>query len=222
MASQKQLDLLSSGRMQWNRWRRTSPDVQSLEPDLHGADLHDADLHGADLHGADLTEANLKGADLREADLREADLRNADLSNANLSDAILLNARLHWANVRGATLLRTNLKGADLSNTDLRGADLRGADLKRAMLDNAKCDEANAPGEDPSEANVLTHLDAKERKLGSVAIQDDDASLPPRQGAKKTGTLPASLTVTRKVNKQRMSKPEPPQPFSWGELEGGH
>ncbi|HCJ34047.1 MAG TPA: hypothetical protein DHV65_07070, partial [Ktedonobacter sp.] len=67
MASQSQLDLLSSGNTLWNKWRREYPDVRALEPDLHGADLHGADLRGADFHGADLTEANLQGADLRDA-----------------------------------------------------------------------------------------------------------------------------------------------------------
>ena len=55
MANQKQLDLLSSGKTLWGKWRRAYPDVQAVEPDLHGADLHGVDLHGVDLHGADLT-----------------------------------------------------------------------------------------------------------------------------------------------------------------------
>ncbi len=55
MANQKQLVLLSSGKTFWDKWRRTYPDVQAFEPDLHSADLHSADLHSADLHGADLT-----------------------------------------------------------------------------------------------------------------------------------------------------------------------
>ncbi len=132
MASQKQLDLLSSGKVLWDKWRRVYSDVQAIEPDLHEADLHGADLYKADLHGADLTGANLQGADLRGADLREADLRNANLRSANLSDANLLKARLHWADLRDANLCRTNLKEADLSNADLRGADLEGAELYRA------------------------------------------------------------------------------------------
>ena len=55
MASQNPLELLSSGKTLWDKWRREYPDVQAAEPDLHGADLHGADLRRADLHGADLT-----------------------------------------------------------------------------------------------------------------------------------------------------------------------
>ena len=149
MASQKHLDLLSSGKIGWNTWRRAFPDVQALEPDLHGADLYGADLHGADLHGADLSEANLQGANLCGADLREADLRSANLNSANLSEANLLKARLHWADLRGANLCRTNLKEADLSKADLRGADLDGA-----ILGKAKFDETNLSGVDLSGADL--------------------------------------------------------------------
>jgi len=92
MASQKHLDLLSSGKTLWNNWRRAYADVQAVEPDLHGADLTEADLQGADL--------------------READLRNANLRSANLSDAHLQKAHLRWADVRGATLCCTDLMGA--------------------------------------------------------------------------------------------------------------
>src|SRR5581483_11902420 len=52
MASQKVLDLLLSGKTQWNMWRQAYPDVQALEPDLHAADLHGVDLQGVDLHAA--------------------------------------------------------------------------------------------------------------------------------------------------------------------------
>lgn len=55
MASQKQRDLLSSGKKLWNTWRHEYPDVQDIEPDLHGMDLRSLDLHGTDL-----TEANLQ------------------------------------------------------------------------------------------------------------------------------------------------------------------
>ena len=92
MASQKNLDLLLSGKTLWNTWRRDHSELQAFEPDLHIADLHRADLRGIDFHGADLTEANLQEADLRGADLREADLRHADLRGANLSTATAANA----------------------------------------------------------------------------------------------------------------------------------
>jgi hypothetical protein len=135
MPFQKPLDLLLSGKTQWDKWRRTYPDVQASEPDLHGADLHGVDLHGADLHGADLTDANLQGADLRDANLRDADLRNVNLSNANLSGADLLQARMNWADLRNATLSRTNMHGADLRGADLRGADLEGSIFSKAQFD---------------------------------------------------------------------------------------
>jgi Pentapeptide repeats (8 copies) len=171
MSRQKTLDLLSTGKTLWNKWRRENAEVQAFEPDLHAADLHGMDLYGADLHEADLTEANLQGADLRKADLRETDLRHADLQNANLSDANLLKARLHGADLRGATLCRTNLKGADFSNADLRGADLDGA-----ILDKANFDEANVSRRDLGEATPNKLQEAKERILVSVAVQSGKAA----------------------------------------------
>jgi len=38
MASQKHLDLLSSGKILWNKWRQEYADEQALEPDLSEAD----------------------------------------------------------------------------------------------------------------------------------------------------------------------------------------
>ena len=81
MASQKHLDLLSSGKTLWNKWRQEYADVQALEPDLHEADLRGADLQGVDLNGVDLTEANLQGANLREADLRDCLLYTSDAAD---------------------------------------------------------------------------------------------------------------------------------------------
>lgn len=81
MARQKSLDILVSGKKQWNTWRQTYPDVQAFEPDLHEADLCKADLSGIDFHDADLTEANLQQADLQHANLQNADLRHANLRN---------------------------------------------------------------------------------------------------------------------------------------------
>lgn len=82
MVSQNTLDLLSSGKVLWQQWRRTHPDVQAFKPDLHGADLHGADLREFDLYGADLTEANLQDANLQGANLQDADLRSANLRRA--------------------------------------------------------------------------------------------------------------------------------------------
>ena len=67
MVRQNPFDLLASGKISWDKWRKEFPDVQASEPDLHKADLHGASLHEADLHGADLTEANLQDADLSDA-----------------------------------------------------------------------------------------------------------------------------------------------------------
>jgi len=151
MSRQKTLDLLSTKKTLWNRWRRENAELQAFEPDLHEADL---------------TEANLQGADLQKADLRETDLRHAHLQNANLSDANLLKARLHGADLRGAILCRTNLKGADLSNTDLRGADLDGA-----ILDKANFKEANVSSRDLGEADPNKPLTAKERRAENDVLQ---------------------------------------------------
>lgn len=144
MARQQSLDILASGKKQWNTWRQTYPDVQAFEPDLHEADLCKADLSGIDFHDADLTEANLQRADLRHANLQNTDLRHTNLQNADLSDANLYRARLHGAELRGAKLCRANLTEADLSNADLRGADLLGADLTKAILKHAQFDETKA------------------------------------------------------------------------------
>lgn len=144
MARQKSLDILASGKKQWNTWRQTYPDVQAFEPDLHEAYLCEADLSGIDFHDADLTEANLQQADLRHANLHNTDFRHANLQNADLSDANLSRARLHGAELRGAKLCRANLAEADLSNADLRGADLLGADLTKAILKHTQFDEIKA------------------------------------------------------------------------------
>ncbi len=145
MARQQSLDVLLSGKRQWNTWRQTYPDVQAFEPDLHKADLSDADLRGIDFHGADLTEANLQQADLREAHLQETDLRHANLQHADLSDANLSKACLRGTDLRGAKLCRANLRAADLRYADLRGADLSDADFTKAILNHTQCDDATAP-----------------------------------------------------------------------------
>jgi uncharacterized protein YjbI with pentapeptide repeats len=88
MASQKYLDLLSSGKTLWNAWRRADADVQAVEPDLYGADLRDTTL----------CHANLKGADLSQADLRGADLDGASLGNTKLDEAKGLGGDLSGAN----------------------------------------------------------------------------------------------------------------------------
>ncbi|GCF11309.1 pentapeptide repeat-containing protein [Dictyobacter arantiisoli] len=164
MANPKHLAMLASGKNLWNKWRREFPDVQALEPDLHGADLRNVNLHGIDLHGADLTETNLQGADLSYANLIEADLRNARLSGVDLSDANLYKARLHWADLHNANLCHTNLVRADFSNADLRGADLSGADMNRTITDNAKFDESYQPGGEHGKVAPQKSQDTREKK----------------------------------------------------------
>ena len=85
MASQKHLDLLSSGKTLWNTWRQEYADVQALEPDLHEADLHRVDLTEANLQGADLREANLDGASLIKAIFDEAQMSRVNLHEADPS-----------------------------------------------------------------------------------------------------------------------------------------
>jgi uncharacterized protein YjbI with pentapeptide repeats len=146
MARQQFLDVLLSGKRQWNTWRQTYPDVQAFEPDLHKADLSDADLRGIDFHGADLTEANLQHADLSDANLSKACLRGTDL--------------------RGAKLCRANLRAADLSNADLRGADLSDADFTKAILNHAQFDDTKAPVsvKDPTDGSQKMHQEAQEER----------------------------------------------------------
>ncbi len=103
MASQKDLDLLSSGKTLWNVWRRAYADVQALEPDLHGADLRDSYLCRANLNGADLSKADLRGADLDGATLGKA-----KLDEANLFGVDLRGADLNLAEARGA--VRTEIR----------------------------------------------------------------------------------------------------------------
>jgi hypothetical protein len=81
MASQKHLDLLLSGKILWNTWRRAYPDVQAVEPDLHVAGLHDADLSGIDLSQADLRGAILDKAIFAGASLPRGNLRRTDPVN---------------------------------------------------------------------------------------------------------------------------------------------
>src|SRR6266566_3000898 len=113
MARQNPLELLSSGKALWNTWRRDHPDVQAVEPDLHGADLHGADLRGMDLHGADLDGAILGKAKLDKTNLSRVDLSGADLSKADL----------RGADLDGAILGKTILDEAHISKADLSEAD---------------------------------------------------------------------------------------------------
>jgi hypothetical protein len=172
MARQQSLDILLSGKRQWNTWRQTYPDVQAFEPDLHKADLTEADLRGIDFHGADLTEANLQQTDLREAHLQETDLRHANLQHADLSDANLSKACLRGTDLRGAKLCRTNLRAADLSNADLRGADLSDADFTKAILNHAQFDDTKVPisVKNPTDGSQKMHQEAqKERPAHNAA-----------------------------------------------------
>ncbi len=91
--------------------------------------------------------------------------------SANLSEVHHLQARLHWTDVRGVPVCRTNLEGVDLSKADLRGANLDGAILGKATFD-----KANVSRVDLSEADLNKRLKAKERRPGSVTIQDDHAA----------------------------------------------
>src|SRR5438552_1045785 len=74
MARQNPLELLSSGKALWNTWRRDHPDVQAVEPDLHGADLHGADLDGAILGKTIVDVAHVSKADLSGGD-HDTDLK---------------------------------------------------------------------------------------------------------------------------------------------------
>jgi uncharacterized protein YjbI with pentapeptide repeats len=70
---QKHLDLLSSGKTLWNKWRRENADVQTLEPDLHEADLDGAILIKAIFDEDKLSRVDLSGADIDKFDIREAE-----------------------------------------------------------------------------------------------------------------------------------------------------
>jgi hypothetical protein len=110
MANAEHLEILRSGRKEWNQWRSENPAVQ---PNLEEADLRLSDLSGFDMHGAHLHWTNL----------REASVRKTDLSGAIL-----------WrANLRLATLTDAQCQGADFSGANLRGAQLKSADFSHAV-----------------------------------------------------------------------------------------
>lgn len=141
MANYEHLNRLRDGKINWNQWRDSNPEIV---PDLSGADLHRADLyernlkgvnlHGTDLLGADLRHVDLTFATLERARLRHANLRYANLCFANLIEADLYNANLYQAKLSSSNLVKANLMTADLTGTDLSGADLTESNLALSRL----------------------------------------------------------------------------------------
>ena len=81
MASLRNLERLTRGVEDWNRWCADRPN--------RGFDLRGANLHQAQLNGVDLSYVDLQGVDLREAWLEGAKLNGADLAGARLKWAVL-------------------------------------------------------------------------------------------------------------------------------------
>ncbi len=148
----RSVDLLRSGSVSWNEWRRGNPGVQ---PRLAGEDLSEMDLSGADLSESDLTDAELFQTDLSEANLKMAVMVDADLSGANLRGAGLYKAQLSRACLIEAQFERANVSAANLSNADLRGAVICQADLTEADLSHADLSEADFSGSNLTNANII-------------------------------------------------------------------
>jgi uncharacterized protein YjbI with pentapeptide repeats/lipoprotein-anchoring transpeptidase ErfK/SrfK/peptidoglycan hydrolase-like protein with peptidoglycan-binding domain len=148
-------EILLSGPVAWNAWRKKKPavipDLSGLvlaasERELSGGsdaplNLKSARLDDAVFRFATLTAANLQAADLARADLTHAHFARADLSDANLHRAALDHADFSKAKLAGADLRRATLRFALLA-----GADLEGADLSQADLAHARLTEANLAG----------------------------------------------------------------------------
>lgn len=123
----------------WNEWRRKTPDETP--------ELFEADLSGKDLRGVDLSSANLQKCDLYKTCLQKATLRRANLSGAYLPYANFIEATL-----TGANLTSVHGLSACFVDADLRDADLTDAAFEKAELDGANLNGANSLGADFSRA----------------------------------------------------------------------
>jgi uncharacterized protein YjbI with pentapeptide repeats len=172
MANPEHLDVLKSGRTEWNRWREEQPGGENaVLPDLSGADLSGLDLNGMNFFRASLAGAVLDNADLTDTDFMLADLEGAQFRgklsrtrfyNADLTDAsfgflsILERAEFSRATLRrtwlnnvqaaGSSFLKSHLIDAHLCNAELTGADFTHAELIGADLTGANLAGANLIG----------------------------------------------------------------------------
>ena len=197
MANKDHLEILNKGVDDWNKWRKSNPDIipDLREADLSRKNLSRADLRNANLSRADLSEVVLSGAYLRRAYLSGANLSEAELSGSNLTRAGLRIADLNRADLSGSNLIKANLRDADLnranlrranlSRTDLSDANLSGANLREANLREANLNGANLNGADLTKATVLeTNLimadlsgaDLSNSEIGMTILSNTDLS----------------------------------------------
>ena len=183
MADQSQVEILRSGVVQWNEWRRRN---SRIVPDLAGADLRRFELQRANLKRANLRAANLWHANLENAKLQEADLRQAVLNESDLTRATLTNARLNEAKLYLAKANRTILTGAVLNHAILYGTTLAHAKLNSAQLYRANLKSTFLPG------TTLANADLRQIDLSDSRLVHSDLS-----GADLTG---ANLVRTSLVD----------------------
>ncbi|MEM7756691.1 MAG: pentapeptide repeat-containing protein [Cyanobacteria bacterium P01_A01_bin.40] len=151
MADEKHLEILKTGVVVWNQWRKTN---RRIKPDLSGANLNQASLYNADFN-----RANLQAVNLQSAFLNKVNLKGANLYRANLKNAKLPGANLKGANLEGAILIDVNLEGsilrdANLKSTNFNDAFLYSANLHRALLKNTKLQSANLYNANLNHANL--------------------------------------------------------------------
>jgi hypothetical protein len=123
----KHLQILRSGRDDWNQWRRRHPEIH---PMLAFQNFNRRDpglkLDGYDFSYTNFTQAKLRTVSLRGANFHQAILAKADLRGAHLEEANFCRTDFYETNFEGASLTGANLQGVQLTKTNLKGADLRG------------------------------------------------------------------------------------------------
>ena len=168
----EQLEMLKSGKEQWNRWRTSNlRDINLFASE--GLDSN-GEYIGNDLRDFGLTEVNLEGLDLRGMNLASYNFERANLRGADLRGTGLKNTNLKWADLRKVIIGRKNI-GQDgyYEITRFDEADLRGSDFREAIINEV----FYAPN------SKLTGANLNKLKLINSYLFDSDLS-----GAKLIGT----------------------------------
>lgn len=169
MASIEHLNILKTGRDNWNKWMKENwrelPQIEVradsvlrrqkvlyvpfLKADLSGLDLTDfKELQGFDFHKVDFSNCNLKGINFKKSYFRKAWFRNADARNtcfdgSNCEEANFINANLSGSSFLSSVLTKSNFGKSTLYRTNFNGADLTNASLKMASLIETKLNRCN-------------------------------------------------------------------------------
>lgn len=128
MADEAQVSILKKGVADWNKWRKTNPEIR---PDLSEANLRRADLGGADLRGTNLGRSDLSGANFFGSNLNAADLHAVWLWGANLQACDLCKANLRGAHLGLARLRAAKIDGADLADSEMLDTIFARVDLSK-------------------------------------------------------------------------------------------